>query len=632
MSSNQKFSIMVPVAVGALLILTVFARRSTPSATATPPVRFEVNTKDLTRIEDLGPLQVRDANHVDLFEAGGDKSEKKVNCPVGKPDPIPKAVLKLFSTDAKVTLQEKKAELGKLDKVRTDEEVADALRWLIYQPSYSDEVRDLGTQALMEWRLDWLVTDLLGLLNDPAQSLSWRARCVKNLGILHSFTLDKEAYKGVLLASASKVPVLQNAAIMALARLCQAWNWHNTNPEKLKHFMGVLTKALASKNKDTLIHALKAVQVAVIEEKAADAERLASDLKQPVEVREAALYAMGTIPRFQSLPILDANLASKEARLLKAAKSIQPNVLTAQLNHADKAIKERAFNELTKLGDKAFQALQHEMRQSESPRRAIAKTILGQSIVETYRMKLLDRTGLKVFGAEEGKPDSGVKAILMDPKTKRISIEGEFCLELGPLEYAVVCKGENAKLHESGIALHCSPLDICYALLACNYTFAGELRANGKINLPKGAGVMISVEYEREVHLPSGKKTSTLRLPLESFIWNAAYSRPMTRVPWAFTGSRMQKMPDGKQVMMAMIEKSVVAIKSDPNALLNTPLDTAELSDTNPEKGGFYEINSALVPKRGSKCFMIFEPWTGEQKGEDFFSDKGKKKAPAPKE
>lgn len=559
-------------------------------------------------------------------ETLGGEPAKTAYSPVKKPDPVPEELKQIFSDDAKVELNTKLDALMKLAAEDADEDLAEGLRWLIHQPKQNENVKEASVHTLMNWRRQWLARDLISMLNDPLQPVTWRGRCVHCLAIHHDTDLDVESWDAIMAAKASKERPIRDIAILEIGRLCGRWKWEATNPKKYKIAVATTTAALKDPTPSTLAAGLRAVMFARLQSMAPIAEREAGNAKQLKEVRVAALNAMASVPRWQSLPVLKACLKDKEPAIVQAANLARPFVLVAQLDHEDPAIVKESFQALTAMGEKAFLAVETAMGSESAKRRTMAKAILGSSLKKSMMMKPFDSTGMKVFGADPEKGKVGVKTILYDPKTKRVSIEGKFALQSGPLEYAVVCDREGAKLHESAIALDCSPMDICYALLACNYTYAPELRdENGKVNLPKGAGIMFSVEYEDTIVAPDGKQTKkTVRMPLQAFIWNGKTRRPMLRAPWAFTGSRMEKLPSGKRVLMVMIEKSVVAIKNDPNALLNNPLDTAALSDVNPQQqGAFYEMNRALAPKRGTKCKLIFEPWGGQQES---FSDLGPQK------
>ena len=272
------------------------------------------------------------------------------------------------------------------------------------------------------------------------------------------------------------------------------------------------------------------------------------------------------------------------------------------------------------------------------------RRILGDRLIETTTLKPVDLTKLTPFGADKAKGIAGNLDLLMDRETKLLVMNAEFVLEQGPLEYLVVVKHPNAKTHETVTAVYPPPRDICYALLACEYTYAGEVSDDGTINLPREAGIMISVEYEWEpVHAamgdapdanaaaPASSGRKWVRVPIEFFAWNSQTEKTMKRSPFAFTGSKFERGVGGKMDFMADIEKSVVATKFDAYALINTLLDT---KNVNPYHAAGYAINRYDIPQRGTKCRVIFEPWSGGELTakalKDTVEGKGNNPAPAP--
>jgi len=395
-----------------------------------------------------------------------------------------------------------------------------------------------------------------------------------------------------------------------------------------------------------------------------------------------------------------------------------------------------AIAELKKLGESAQQAIAKiETSESLQPQQlVIARKLIGDVLIHKSPLKPVDYAALVPFGADAEKGRPGDPNLLVDKDRKLVVMNGDFALEQGPLEFLVVGRGPNARLHETVVAVHARPRDICWALLACAYTYAGELGEDGKINLPQDAGVMISVEFlwetphsemdsgvdiakcvaafklknsmleklqgsaradllmdiDADIHVmrnmldrdlmengkilvPSpftgkemqdvrlvydDKKRNTLlahaeeyiakspkqpgaveqkgmpalpvktlvRVPIEYFAFNSQTEQVMKRAPFAFTGSKFEKDPETKKmVFKADEEKSIVAVKLDQYAILNTPLD---MRKADPQHDAGYSVNRYLVPKRGTRCRLVFEPWAGGELKESDLKDTGTIKAP----
>jgi hypothetical protein len=159
--------------------------------------------------------------------------------------------------------------------------------------------------------------------------------------------------------------------------------------------------------------------------------------------------------------------------------------------------------------------------------------------------------------------------IQLDKKNHRISFSGTVNQRVGLVEYLLV--NELGKVHESLFATKMLPHDIHLALLLIG--LKDENNVNAKEQAPpsaidsaylqaapklKGAPVLISVKWTL-----NGKTT---KVPAENWILNLKTNHPMTTGTWTYNGSMIQ---DG--VFLADQELSIVAVITDPTALVNNP-------------------------------------------------------------
>jgi hypothetical protein len=159
--------------------------------------------------------------------------------------------------------------------------------------------------------------------------------------------------------------------------------------------------------------------------------------------------------------------------------------------------------------------------------------------------------------------------VRLDKANRRITFPGTVNQREGLVEYLLV--NEKGKVHESLLATAVAPHDIHLALLLIG------LRENAGINpkesvppdaidsnylhsAPKlrGASVRLSVAW-----ILDGKRTE---VPAENLIFNLQTQHPMTSGSWTYNGSLVQ---DG--VFLADEESSIVAVITDPTALVNNP-------------------------------------------------------------
>jgi hypothetical protein len=458
---------------------------------------------------------------------------------------------------------------------------------------------------------------------------------VRKLGLIHRYfpALDKKTYDALVKKAGAEEPFLRDPALLALAEVSAEYLWRVNHPERLNAVVARWRVAVKDASEESLKLLAKAAAAGELVELAPEIEALAADVERPVDLRVAALVALKAVARRESLAVLDAIAKEKKAGLSEALSQARPYALVACLGSSEAEVRESAFKELRAFGEAAEGALMKalENENDANDRQELVKTILMEGVVRKHGLKPIDRAKLKRFGENKAKQRPGLDTLLLAKDSKTILAKAEFVLESGPLEYMVVGKGENAKLHETVLAIQPSPTNLCLAMLLCAYEFVGQVRRDGRVNMPKGGGVMLSVEFERRVMTPQGESKQQIRLPIEAFAWNNTTERSMKRCPWAFTGSRWDTTEDGKKFLRAEIEKSIAAIMVDPDALLNTPLDAAEDANVGGDRFGFYSVNRKIIPRRGTTCWLVFEPFVGELTNEDVKDKgtKGRKKAEA---
>jgi len=441
----------------------------------------------------------------------------------------------------------------------------------------------------------------------------------------------------------------------------------------------------------------------------------------------------------------------KVSALLWVAAAFSPRgeaadlqALIKQLGSENGGLRAEALSELRKMGQPACEALaKTESTETLAPQQLLlVRRIQGDFLIPQSTLQPLDRANLTPWGEDKEKGIPGNPNLLVNRDKKLIVMNGQFeyVQENEPLEYLVVTRGDNAPIHENVTAVYARPRDICLALFTCAYTPAAELGREEKANLPKDAGVLISVEYlwepahadmdtaldaatviaafqqkyalfllekasaeeydkllldmssdhyflrrlldqdevdnatgqvtapspfteqlrnERCMYDEAGRKAffdmlqgylkkhpaiaaavakphplpekKLMRVPIEYFAWNTQTDRPMKHAPFAFTGSKFEKDPETKkQLFLADLRNTIAACRFDTSAILNSALDTRGIS---PYRAAGYKLNWRAVPRRGTKCRVIFEPWTGGELKDEDLKDSGDtsvKPAPVP--
>jgi hypothetical protein len=177
--------------------------------------------------------------------------------------------------------------------------------------------------------------------------------------------------------------------------------------------------------------------------------------------------------------------------------------------------------------------------------------------------------------------------VRLDRKNHRVSFPATVSFRQGLIEYLLV--NEKGKTYESLLKTVVQPHDIHMALLLIGLKEdvkananepappsaidAGYLRSAPKL---KGAPVRLSVIWTQD-----GKRKE---VPMENWVFNLQTNHPMTRGPWTYNGSLVQ---DG--VFLADQELSIVAVITDPTALVNNPRKGYDNED-------IWQVREEVVP------------------------------------
>jgi hypothetical protein len=300
----------------------------------------------------------------------------------------------------------------------------------------------------------------------------------------------------------------------------------------------------------------------------------------------------------------NASTISELVEALKAADQRQP-----------------AIEKLLKMGADAeaeLRSLESEKNLTER-QQLIVRRLLGEIQIKRSPLATLDLSKLVPLGEDKEKHQAGNPEILIDPAQKLIVIDAIFAQEDGLLEYLVASFKPDVKVQESIVGVKPKAGDILFALLARGFNWSGEIGDDGKVNMPKDTGVSVSIEFEWETphaamgdpEAPAPAIKKRVRVPIEYFAWNTQTKRPMKSTPFAFNGSTTATTTSGRKIFMADLEGAVLAAKLDPNALMNSPLDTHSINPRHGEAG--YIMNRCLVPKAGAKCRVVFEQFQGPE-------------------
>lgn len=194
----------------------------------------------------------------------------------------------------------------------------------------------------------------------------------------------------------------------------------------------------------------------------------------------------------------------------------------------------------------------------------------------------------------------------VEEKAQKLVLKGKISEALGEydehlkgaVEY-LVC-GRNGKEYESIIVVEATAKEIYDAIDKLGVktgTPPGYDEEKDEPTPPTGTEFILSVEWK------DGDQTKTARA--EDLIFNVKTQKPMSRVAWVYSGSRIvaDLDSDDEDAMMpqAFMSNDIVALKRfDASALFQNPLPESE-------EENIYKKNAALMPKLGTPVTLTIE-------------------------
>ncbi len=149
--------------------------------------------------------------------------------------------------------------------------------------------------------------------------------------------------------------------------------------------------------------------------------------------------------------------------------------------------------------------------------------------------------------------------LIVDTHERTVSCKASVNMDHGAIEYLAVAPG--GKLHESLLKVDIIPLHLQLALLMLNLEPANNLKYQGDQTTPRGAQVLIELQWRDH-------NGNVHRVRAEDLILDTVSNSPMALHSWSFTGSRILK----EVGFEADFERSLVAVWHDPAAIIDNPL------------------------------------------------------------
>ncbi len=184
---------------------------------------------------------------------------------------------------------------------------------------------------------------------------------------------------------------------------------------------------------------------------------------------------------------------------------------------------------------------------------------------------------------------------------------GEYDAHLkGAVEY-LVC-GRNGKEYESIIVVDATATEIYEAIEKLGVAVGTPPGYDEEKDEPipaKGTEFLIYAEWKIEAADFKDKEYLVKRVRAENLIFNVKTQKPMSRVAWIYSGSRivadLDSDDEDAMIPQAFMSNDLVALKRfDASALFQNPLLEAE-------EENIYKKNEALMPKLGTPVTLTIE-------------------------
>jgi hypothetical protein len=324
-----------------------------------------------------------------------------------------------------------------------------------------------------------------------------------------------------------------------------------------------------------------------------------------------------------------------------ALGAAEPLDVVRALGSEQAAERQKAIEKLRALGGKSDEILRGIEKTEKLEWRALAllRRLVGETVIAATQLPALKVDEFTPLGAKKDGSEGNIN-VRLDAAKRTVLLTGKFIgVEDRPLEFLVVDKRERpefrSRLHETLLCIDAAGSDVQTALLICLYG-QSAIGADGSLAVGPDSGVLLSVQFEfepahadlvRENAKAEGKvERKTVRVPIESLIWNSQTEKFMRRAPFAVTGSKLERDSKGRASYMADYTGWIVALllqPEQPYALMYTPLD---MRTVNPQSSnGFYRACHYTAPPSGTPCVLVIEPFSGTAPKDDDLIDTGDK-------
>lgn len=180
----------------------------------------------------------------------------------------------------------------------------------------------------------------------------------------------------------------------------------------------------------------------------------------------------------------------------------------------------------------------------------------------------------------------------IDPKYKRVVVDGEVCLTEGPLEMFACLKG--TKEHESVIAIDCKAFPLHAALLAVGAEAGKPVQFSPTYRAASGTPIDIELVWTdaKGVHRANAKE------------WVMNYKTKKTLdTDWVFAGSGFYEDEETKEKQYMAEGGDLICVSNFPSAMLDLPIESSQANNALA-----FSANTEAIPAKGTKVRMVLTP------------------------
>jgi hypothetical protein len=183
--------------------------------------------------------------------------------------------------------------------------------------------------------------------------------------------------------------------------------------------------------------------------------------------------------------------------------------------------------------------------------------------------------------------------VWIDPKNKRVVMDGVVCLREGQLEMFACTKG--TKEHESIVAVDTKAYAVHAALLAVGAEVGTPVQFRPAYKAATGTEIEITAIW-------TDKNGTVHRDRAKDWIRNVKTGKPL-EFPWVFAGSGFwEDQATGEKAYLAE-SGDFICISNFPSAMLDLPVESSQSNDEL-----LYAANTERIPPLGTRVRLVLTP------------------------